>query len=70
MWFAGCWLCRKVLQYVPVDRWFAVVRNNVSALYEWLRKRRERRKVAAEGQTYDLPKNGNSLMTFNLCNVQ
>ena len=29
-------------------------------MYEWFRKRRERRKVSGEGQTYDLPKNGNS----------
>lgn len=31
---------------------------------EWVKKRRERRKVSGEGQTYDLPKNGNLLFDF------
>ena len=61
IWFAVCWCCKKVLHYVAIDRWLVQVKNKVSAVYEWIKKRRERRKVSAEGQTYDLPKNGNLL---------
>ncbi|KAL9951978.1 hypothetical protein ACROYT_G044741 [Oculina patagonica] len=68
VWFAGCWLCRKVLNYVPAERWYTVVRNKISALFEWFRKRRERRKVSAEGQTYDLPKNGDAAVMHMLQN--
>lgn len=66
VWFALCWCWKKVLHYVAIDRWLAYVKNKLSAVYEWIKKRRERRKVSAEGQTYDLPKNGNCYLIFFL----
>lgn len=53
-----------MLHYVAIDRWLAYVKNKLSAVNEWVKKRRERRKVSGEGQTYDLPKNGNLLFDF------
>ena len=59
-----------MLHYVPIDRWLVYVKNKLSAVYEWMKKRKERRKVSVEGQTYDLPKNGNLLFDFFSCIVQ
>lgn len=53
-----------MLHYVAIDRWLAYVKSKLSAVNEWVKKRRERRKVSGEGQTYDLPKNGNLLFDF------
>ena len=53
-----------MLHYVAIDRWLAYVKNKLSAVYEWTKKRKERRKVSVEGQTYDLPKNGNLSFDF------
>ena len=70
VWFALCWCCKKVLHYVAIDRWLAYVKNKLSAVYECMKKRKERRKVSVEGQTYDLPKNGTLLFEFFSCTVQ
>ena len=58
-WFAGCWACRRTLSFVPVGRWLAEGRKKLSTLFEFRRKQRERRSTYSDGQTYDLPKNGN-----------
>ena len=64
VWFALCWFGKKVLHYVAIDRWLVHVKNKLSAVYQWIKKGRERRKVSGEGQTYDLPKNGNLFFDF------
>ena len=58
-WFAGCWACRRTLSFVPVGRWLAEGRKKLSTLFEFRRKQGERRSTYSDGQTYDLPKNGN-----------
>lgn len=50
-----------MLQYVAIDRWLVHCKNKVVAVFEWIKKKREKRKVSAESRTYDLPKNGNLL---------
>jgi len=70
VWFALCWCGKKVLHFVAIDRWLVYVKNKLSAVNQWIKKRRETRKVSGEGQTYDLPKNGNLLFDFFLhCSV-
>ena len=61
VWFGICWCCKKVLQYVAIDRWLVHCKNKVLAVFEWIKKKREKRRVSAEGRSYDLPKNGNLL---------
>ncbi|XP_058950444.2 uncharacterized protein [Pocillopora verrucosa] len=67
-WFAGCWACRRTLSFVPVGRWLAEGRKKLSTLFEFRRKQRERRSTYSDGQTYDLPKNGDAAVMHMLQN--
>ena len=60
---------KKVLHYTAADRWFPAVKSKATAMFEWIRARREaQRKTSAQGQTYDLPKNGKwSLVALGSC---
>lgn len=69
-WFASCWACRRTLHFIPVDRWLAEGRKKLSALFKLRWKQRERRKACSDGQTYDLPKNGDAAVMLMLQNKE
>lgn len=71
IWCTSYWSVRKVVYYTALDKLLTVLGSQISTLFEWIKSFRRSKKKAStctQGQTYDLPKNGDAAITHMLQN--